>query len=201
MYVDPTTGMVYSGTSAASSTTSSSSSSSSSSSTGELDKDAFLKLLCTQLQNQDPLNPTDSTEQIAQMASFSSLEQMQNLNESFKSLTTTITDSIVPNMLFQQAGGMIGRTVVYENPEATGDDDKYLSGVISSVNISDGAATYYINGKEIDQSSIVGIGASTKDSEATILMQILAQLQSNSETDTETGTGTNNDATETVTGA
>ncbi|MEQ8173501.1 MAG: flagellar hook capping FlgD N-terminal domain-containing protein [Syntrophomonadaceae bacterium] len=197
MYVDPMTGMVYSGTSAASSTTSSSSSSTSSSSTGELDKDAFLKLLCTQLQNQDPLNPTDSTEQIAQMASFSSLEQMQNLNESFKSLTTTITDSIVPNMLLQQAGSMIGRTVVYENPDATGDDDKYLSGVISSVNISDGAATYYIDGQEIEQSSIVGMGTSAQDREATLLSQILAQLRSNSETDT----GTNNDAAETVTGA
>lgn len=177
--------MVYSGTSASSSTTSGSSSTKSSSSTGELNKDAFLKLLCTQLQNQDPLNPTDSTEQIAQMASFSSLEQMQNLNESFTSLTKTITDSILPNMVFQQAGNMIGRTVVYENPAATGDDDKYLSGVISSVNISDGTAVYYIDGQEIEQSSIVGIGASTKDAEATILNQILAQLQSQTDTTSE----------------
>lgn len=192
MYVDPSTGMVYSGTSATSSTTSNSSTSSSSS-TGELDKDAFLKLLCSQLQNQDPLNPTDSTEQIAQMASFSSLEQMQNLNESFSALTSTISDSILPNMLFQQAGSMIGRTVVYENPDATGDSDQYLSGVITSVNISDGTAVYYINGEEIEQSSIVGIGASTKDTEATLLSQILAQLQSGSETDTETDTDTDTD--------
>ena len=45
-------------------------------------KDAFLKLLVTQLENQDPLNPTDNTEFVAQLAQFSSLEGIQNLNTS-----------------------------------------------------------------------------------------------------------------------
>lgn len=84
---------------------------------------------------------------------------------------------------------MIGRTVVYENPNATGDDDKYLSGVISSVNISDGTAAYYINGEEIEQSSIVAIGSSSSD-EITLLSAILAQLQSETEAETDTGTDT-----------
>ena len=49
--------------------------------TKELDRDAFLNLLVTQLQNQDPLNPTDSTEFTAQLAQFSSLEQLGNVND------------------------------------------------------------------------------------------------------------------------
>ena len=50
---------------------------------GALGKDEFLQLLVTQMQYQDPLNPTSDTEFIAQMAQFSSLEQMQNLNNNF----------------------------------------------------------------------------------------------------------------------
>lgn len=49
----------------------------------DLDKDAFLRLLTTQLANQDPLNPMEDKEFIAQLAQFSSLEQMQTLNKSF----------------------------------------------------------------------------------------------------------------------
>ena len=48
--------------------------------TTALGKDEFLGLLVTQMQYQDPLEPTNDTEFIAQMAQFSSLEQMQNLN-------------------------------------------------------------------------------------------------------------------------
>ncbi len=54
--------------------------------TKALDKDAFLSLLITQLQNQDPLNPTDSVEFTAQLAQFSSLEQLGHVNENLKQL-------------------------------------------------------------------------------------------------------------------
>jgi len=49
----------------------------------DLDRNAFLNLLVTQLRHQDPLNPMDDREFIAQLAQFSSLEQMQNLNTTF----------------------------------------------------------------------------------------------------------------------
>lgn len=45
-----------------------------------LGKDAFFRLLVTQLRHQDPLSPMDDREFVAQMAQFSTLEQMQNLN-------------------------------------------------------------------------------------------------------------------------
>ncbi|UCF92351.1 MAG: flagellar hook assembly protein FlgD [Desulfobacterales bacterium] len=49
-------------------------------------KDDFLNLLITQLQYQDPLNPTDSTEFTAQLAQFSALEQMGNMNDNLQKL-------------------------------------------------------------------------------------------------------------------
>lgn len=52
----------------------------------ELGKDAFLNLLVTQLQNQDPLNPQKNEEFVAQLAQFSSVEQLTNANDALASL-------------------------------------------------------------------------------------------------------------------
>ncbi|MEK4711288.1 flagellar hook assembly protein FlgD [Sporosarcina sp. FSL K6-5500] len=51
---------------------------------GVMGKDDFMKLLITQLQNQDPTNPMKDNEFIAQMAQFSALEQTMNLSKSFE---------------------------------------------------------------------------------------------------------------------
>jgi len=72
-----------------------------------LDKDAFLRLLTTQLQNQDPLNPTDSTEFTAQLAQFSSLEQLSNVNETLNTLK--LYEASINNA---QAVGFIGKDII-----------------------------------------------------------------------------------------
>lgn len=69
----------------------------------DLGKDDFLKLLITQLSNQDPTSPMENTEFIAQMAQFSSLEQMTNMNQEFSKMNSMLVSS--------QAVSTIGRTV------------------------------------------------------------------------------------------
>jgi flagellar basal-body rod modification protein FlgD len=54
----------------------------------EMDKDAFLKLFITQLQNQDPLNPDDSAKMAANLAQFQGLEQMTNVNKNLEKLSS-----------------------------------------------------------------------------------------------------------------
>ena len=52
-----------------------------------LDKDDFLKLMLTQMKNQDPMNPMQSHEMAAQLAQFTSLEQLFNVNKNLEGLT------------------------------------------------------------------------------------------------------------------
>src|SRR5579875_1436589 len=50
----------------------------------------FLQLLTTQLQNQDPLNPTDPTQFVAQLAQFSTVEQLVQSNTSLSAIAQSI---------------------------------------------------------------------------------------------------------------
>jgi flagellar basal-body rod modification protein FlgD len=55
------------------------------------DEGTFLKLLVTQLQNQDPLNPADSTEFVTQLAQFSQLEQLMSINQTLTGMASGST--------------------------------------------------------------------------------------------------------------
>lgn len=66
----------------------------------------FLKLLVTQLQHQDPLNPMDDKEFVAELSQFSSLEQLTNVNTNLKTLT-----SVVDAQAGMSVVGFIGKQV------------------------------------------------------------------------------------------
>ncbi len=81
-----------------------------------LGEDTFLRLLTTQLQYQDPLNPMDSTQFVAQLAQFSQLEQTTNLKKAMEtsvqymsSLNNYSAASLVGHEV-RAAGDVIGLT-------------------------------------------------------------------------------------------
>lgn len=76
---------------------------------GTLDKDAFLRLLVTELKNQNPMEPMDNREFISQMAQFSTLEQISNLSNSIEKFVETESVAMKLN-----AVGLIGKKVVIE---------------------------------------------------------------------------------------
>ena len=109
-----------------------------------LGKDDFLKLLVTQLQHQDPMNPMDDKDFMGQMAQFSSLEQITNL------VTATQAQSFSTQM--SQAVGLIGHSVSWVAPDGTNG-----SGTASKVSISDGAIQITVGDSQITPDEIVQV--------------------------------------------
>ena len=56
-----------------------------------LGRDAFMNLLLTQLQHQDPTSPQADGEFLAQLAQFSALEQLQQMNKKLDSMSSFFT--------------------------------------------------------------------------------------------------------------
>ena len=74
----------------------------------------FLKLLVTQLNNQDPLNPLDNAQLTSQLAQMSTVSGIEKLNTAFESLLAQSGSSQV-----LQSAALIGRTVLVPGNELT----------------------------------------------------------------------------------
>ncbi len=84
-----------------------------------IDSETFLKLLVTQMQYQDPLEPQTDTQFVAQLAQMSSLEQMQSTNSSLTNM---------------QAYSMVGKYVYAQITDTqTGTVSEHLGQVLSVV--------------------------------------------------------------------
>jgi flagellar basal-body rod modification protein FlgD len=86
----------------------------------------FLRILTTQLNNQDPLKPMDNTQFVAQLAQFTALQESQQTNEKLDSLLNIQSAS--------QSVGLIGRTVTISASGST------QSGSVTALDFSSGQA-------------------------------------------------------------
>ena len=96
--------------------------------------DNFLKLLLTQMKNQDPTDPMKSTEYMAQLATFSQVEQTVKSNSKL--------DALLASSALSQADAVIGRTVSSADGKVTGQ-------VASVMITNEGALARLSNGSEI----------------------------------------------------
>jgi flagellar basal-body rod modification protein FlgD len=106
-----------------------------------LGQEDFLRLLTTQMSNQDPMNPISDTNQIAQLAQFSSLQSM---------------NSLLVNSQLAGASNMIGKNVT-----ATGSDGYTHSGTVESVQMNSGAVYVNVDGESYAYSAITQVKAAT----------------------------------------
>lgn len=108
------------------------------------DKNDFLKLLVTQLQHQDPMNPMQDREFITQLAQFNALEEMQKLNTNFAALQASND--------VQLAASLLGKTVEYQ--DALGETQ---TGEVKEVGWQSGTPKLTIDDKEVELTNIVSV--------------------------------------------
>ncbi len=84
----------------------------------ELDREAFLRLLVTQLRYQDPINPMDSREFAAQLAQFTTVEQLISINETLAAQTDAY-GALAQGIQNSVAAGLVGKVIEAEGDQLT----------------------------------------------------------------------------------
>ena len=110
-----------------------------------MDKNAFLRLLVTELRHQDPTQPMQDREFVAQMAQFSSLEQITSMNNAMQSLQNSFRAG--------EAYNLLGRRVDALNT-TTGD---VTSGTVTRVSQRDNVYRVTVNNREYELSQIQAV--------------------------------------------
>lgn len=110
-----------------------------------MDSEVFMKLLVTQLQNQDPSSPMDTNQMISQQTQLAMMEQITNQ-------TTTGNENFSLQMRIA-AANLVGKQVSYTDA-STG---TAVTGTASAVSYANSVPTVTVNGKEVALDVISGI--------------------------------------------
>ena len=103
----------------------------------ELGKEQFLKLLVTQMQYQDPLEPTQNSEWVAQMATFSMVESLNDMKSAFQE---------------QSAYDLVGKNVILNTGSDV--DANYVRGKVDFITIQNGKTKLSVADKLYDVSTL-----------------------------------------------
>ncbi len=111
----------------------------------ELSSEEFIKVLFTELQNQDPLKPQDSSKMLEQLSSLRNIESQMSLQEQLKDL--------VKQNQVAAAGGMIGKVV-----QGLDGGNNQIIGLVTAVRVTDeGVMLQLDNGHQLDMSRVSAI--------------------------------------------
>jgi flagellar basal-body rod modification protein FlgD len=114
----------------------------------------FLTLFVTQLQNQNPLDPTDNTEFMSQLAQFSTLEQAQQQTEYLSDISSIGSASLQLDQI-SLASAFIGKTIKYSDDS---DSSETLSGIVEGVKLEeDGTVSFIIDGESVSISNFIEV--------------------------------------------
>ena len=121
----------------------------------ELKTEDFIKMMITQLQNQDPMEPAKNQELLAQMSQIGQLQSATTLQESLKGMVTQ-------NQI-GSAAALIGKNV-----QGLDTNDDPVTGVVTSVRVeSDGVSLELDNGTRLPLTRVTSIASQSGTATAT----------------------------------
>lgn len=118
-----------------------------------LDGEVFLRLLVTQLTNQDPSSPMDTNAMISQTTELAMMEQIT-------ALTNTSSEAFALNMR-QAATAIIGHEVSYK-----GTDGATITGVATKVSFDGPIPLVTVGGKSVPLDALTAITSTTSTADA-----------------------------------
>ena len=111
---------------------------------GEIDLNDFIKLMVTELQNQDPLDPMDNAQILQQMSQIRSIKSNDRLTDTLEAVF--LGQSLVT------ASNLLERTIV-----GLSDKSETVTGRVDRVSIQDGLAKLHIGEHTIDLKNVAEI--------------------------------------------
>ncbi|WP_409292282.1 flagellar hook assembly protein FlgD [Peribacillus sp. SCS-37] len=132
-----------------------------------LGKDDFLKILMTQLQNQDPMNPLQDKDFVAQMATFSTLEQITNMGKSMDKFVSMQQQSQL--ISYNQ---FVGKNVSWHKVTETADGPKVEQGkgTVASVQFKEDTVQFILgDGTKLEPGNISEVNSAAAGSDSTLM--------------------------------
>jgi flagellar basal-body rod modification protein FlgD len=109
----------------------------------------YMKLLVTQLQNQNPLEPLNNSEMASQLAQFSQLQQLESMNSSFAKVLETAEHNY--------ATSLIGKEVSFVGETQSGTTD-IISGKVEQIfNDVDGQIVLSVGGYMLGLADVISV--------------------------------------------
>lgn len=118
----------------------------------------YMKLLTTQLSNQNPMEPMDNSDMTAQLAQFSQLAQLESMNTSFA--------DVLESIQAQHATSLIGKDVSFIGETSEGSVD-LITGKVDQVVNNGGKILLGVGNYSLKLDDIIGVSNASASNSTT----------------------------------
>lgn len=126
------------------------------------DPQLMIKMLAISMQNQDPLNPTDSNEFMSQMTQYATIEALSSVQDSVANMTkvmeqiSSLALSTNLYMVLNNSQALVGKEVDMLVPKGTNGstEDEIVTGIVEKVELTDDGIFLTINGEKHEYNNI-----------------------------------------------